>query len=68
MQRLLDAEAKSCESEAKASLADFQKEKAIQVWKFTAIFCYKQSPVALLMLKLQMCQCNVADPKLDPES
>jgi hypothetical protein len=57
VQRLLDAEAKSCESEAKASLADLQKEKAIQVWKFTAIFFIpisnmlpQASLVALLML------------------
>jgi hypothetical protein len=37
VQRLLDAEAKSCESEAKASLADLQKEKAIQVCKLNTV-------------------------------
>ncbi len=45
MQRLLDAEAKSCESEAKASLADLQKEKAIQVCKLftdTDIFNFEK--------------------------
>ncbi len=74
MQRLLDAEAKSCESEAKASLADLQKEKAIQVWKFTAIFCYKQLYVTrsftcgFINVESPNVPCNVVDPELDPES
>ncbi len=75
VQRLLDAEAKSCESEAKASLADLQKEKAIQVWKFTAIFlfqsvvCYQKLPLCgFINDETPNVPCNVADPELDPDS
>jgi hypothetical protein len=34
VQKLLEAESRSCEAEAAASLADLQKEKAIQVSGF----------------------------------